>query len=132
MGKFKRKFRIQPQERYILWELEEAGEDSLTGLLNALHCDEFPDIGGEPFLRTAEVALKTLLRGGLIQLARTEVGPPPSSVPYSREESLQLLNLTSNLSWVDSALVWTWSDAAPVVALPYVILTDDGREFLAR
>jgi hypothetical protein len=119
-------------ENTLRMALEEAGEENVAALLNAVNCP-----GGHGL--TSEVdefrkALARLAESGFLEVARLRDETTSRWIPLPQQESLaRLRELDSLLRWSNVERLWIWSSPSPRLE---VLLTAAGiiaaREALSQ
>jgi hypothetical protein len=122
----RRKQRLSPLQREVLWMLEETGAEDLLTILRTLHT-RFPGLGTTPLLGEASDGLRRLWLAGLIELSTYHAGSPPTWMPLTAEIAEQVWARLFALP-VDAER-WVWPREIPPPC-PEVVLTEAGRRSL--
>jgi hypothetical protein len=111
---------LSDAEINILANLEEAGEDHISALLNTVTAVK----GDSGEIDALRVALTDLVGRGFLELAKRRHESSLRLIPLSQAKSLDLLaNLRSFLFWSPTDKLWRWDTTFPLLD---VMLTESG------
>ncbi len=122
----RRKQRLSPLQREVLWMLEETGAEDLLTVLRTLRA-RFPGLEVTPLLGEATDGLRRLWLAGLIELSTYHAGPSPAWVPLAAASAEQVWALLFTLP--GDAEHWNWPTDT-TLPRPEVVLTEAGRRNL--
>lgn len=121
----RRRLRLTPLQRDILWILEEAGEEHVTTLLNTL-ARTLTSHQRRHVLDATYAALDALFRAGLVESEYerqiSDLNTSPGSFPDFR----------SLVVWDENSRYWKWNERLCGRQRLMCVLTDDGRAVLTE